>query len=901
MNNLRTASIRAFSALFAIFFTISSVAQIEEIVVTARKKAENLQDIPVQVDVLNSEKLERAGITSLEDVSKLSSAMVFDNGFSQQDTRITLRGLSPVRGRQNVAVLQDGVDLSSENLTIAGGTALINPRLFDMERVEIVKGPQSALYGRSAFAGAINYVSKKPTQEEQSSVSLTLGSESETDLRASWSGGISDDTSMGVNIAAWSRDGYHNNIPSGQPVGGEEGVGASITFNYEPNDEFTLVTRFEYSDDDYEPAAQYQQSGTTTLPIPANAIAPVNTCIIPTPTMCLAYYTTGKVISPLVTSMISNVGALPNIDDIGGAQLSVNPRTGKDYPGANRELMKLSMTATRDFNDLLIAPVTFTAITGVMEGDVFTFEDPQFRGTTNKGTYFGEIWYDQHTELFSQEYRLQSNTPDSALRWTVGIQYWEQQMQLDDKSFNTFTYLNMRPWFPPAFLNVNSPIFHGNASQYQGAICAPRTEGGEFAGCLDRGGSYWTRDTTHKSIYGMVEYDLNDSWTVTAEARFAQEDETTCGSDGNGTVDPNGVGFAGPGQSRVNPPMWTYQICGDHDENMKTPKITLTHFASDDFTFYASIAEAKKPGGISTVTGGGFSLYNPENNRYEAEEMTVYELGMKSTMMDGKMRFNADIFLQDFTDKQTATQVVNPSTGILQSKTTNAAKAEVKGVEMDIQYFVNDNLSATLSYTHLNAKYKDFTRLTAGAANLSNAGNCTIVTDAAGRNTCSIDLSGNPLENAPPNSMVLGLNYNWETSDGATWVAEADIMYQDDRYIDQFKRVYLEGYYKVDFRLGYITDDMEIIAFIDNAFDDTTTRSGYGFTDFPNMKFILPIPSFCGVAGPGAGSGIFHPNPCIREADISKSNGPSTFVLPTSHAMYFPDGRRFGIRFKRSF
>ena len=97
----------------------------------------------------------------------------------------------------------------------------------------------------------------------------------------------------------------------------------------------------------------------------------------------------------------------------------MNPRTGKDYPGANRELMKLSMTATRDFNDLLIAPVTFTAITGVMEGDVFTFEDPQFRGTTNKGTYFGEIWYDQHTELFSQEYRLQSNTPDSALRWTV--------------------------------------------------------------------------------------------------------------------------------------------------------------------------------------------------------------------------------------------------------------------------------------------------------------------------------------------------------------------------------------------------------------------------------------------------------------------------------------------------
>ena len=895
MKHSNHAYFKALAATFALIFTISSVAQIEEIVVTARKKAENLQDIPVQVDVISSEKLERAGITSLEDISKMSASMVFDNGFSQQDTRITLRGLSPVRGRQNVAVLQDGVDLSSENLTIAGGTALINSRLFDLERVEVVKGPQSALYGRSAFAGAINYVTKKPTQEKQSSISATIASESEMDLRLSWSGGISENTAVGVNFASWSRDGYHNNIVSGQPVGGEEGMAGSITFNYEPTDDFSLLTRLEYTDDDYEPAAQFQQSGTTMLPISPNAIAPVNTCIIPTPTMCLAYYTSGKVISPLVTHMPSNVGLLPNIEDIGGAQLAINPRTGKDYPGANREIMKFSMTAVKEFEN-----TTFTSITGLLDGDVFTFEDPQFRGTTNVGTSFGEIWYDQQTDLTSQEFRLQSNT-DGALRWTIGAQLWEQEMQLDDKSFNTFTFLDTRPWFPPAFLNVNTPMFHGNASTFQGAICAPMTEGGEFAGCLDRGGSYWTRDTKHKSVYAMLEYDISDSLSLTVEGRYSEEDENTCGSDGNGTVDPNGVGFAGPGRSRVNPPMWTRQICGDHTEDMITPKVTLTHFASDDFTFYASLAQAKKPGGISTVTGGGFSLYDPEDNRFEAEEMTVYELGMKSTMMDGKMRFNADIFLQDFTDKQTATQVVNPDTGILQSKTTNAAKADVKGLELDVQYYVNDNLSATLSYTHLNAKYEDFTRLTAGASNIANAGNCTIVTDSSGSSTCSIDLSGNPLENAPANSMVLGLNYNWETSNGSTWVAEADIMFQDERYIDQFKRVLLDGYYKVDLRLGYVTDNLEITAFIDNAFDDTSTRSGYGFTDFPNMKFILPIPSFCGVAGPGAGSGIFHPNPCIRPADISKSNGPSTFVLPTSHAMFFPDGRRFGIRIKRSF
>ena len=137
------------------------------------------------------------------------------------------------------------MDLSSENLTTAGGTALINPRLFDLERVEVVKGPQSALYGRSAFAGAINYITKKPTQEGGGSYSATLASENEVDLRASWSTGISDSTAMGINIASWTRDGYHDNNVTGEKIGGEEGTAVAITFNYEPSDDFSLVTRME--------------------------------------------------------------------------------------------------------------------------------------------------------------------------------------------------------------------------------------------------------------------------------------------------------------------------------------------------------------------------------------------------------------------------------------------------------------------------------------------------------------------------------------------------------------------------------------------------------------------------------------------------------------------------------
>ncbi len=885
--------------LFAIIaFSSSAFAQVEEIVVTARKKSESLQDIPVQVDVLTGEEILRKGVTSLDDIAKLSSGLTFDNGFTQSDTRISLRGLSPIRGRQNVAVLQDGVDLSSENLTLAGGTALINPRLFDLERVEVVKGPQSALYGRSAFAGAINYITKKPTQEGGIGYSATLASENEVDLRLSWSTGISDSTAMGINIASWSRDGYHDNQVTGEKIGGEEGTAVAITFNYEPSDDFSLVTRMEVSDDDLEPAAQLQISGSTILPVPSIATQPVNVCIIPAGPSCLAYYTVGNVISPLVTSMPNNVGILPDIDELGGATLSENPRTEQDYPGMNRETTRFSMTAVKEYDNF-----TFTSVTGFSKADVFTFEETGYWGSGFDHTHAGELYYEQSTETRSQELRIQSNN-DGAKRWTIGMQLWDQEMELNDGSFNAFTYLETRPFFPPAFLyNAinNNPAFNGSGAQYIAPVCAPGTVGGDAAGCLTRGMMLWNRDGKHESVYAMFEFDITDNFTLSIEGRYSDEQETVCGSDGGGTVDPNGMGFAGPGLTLLAPKMWTYRICGDHKETMFTPKMTGTYTVSDDLMFYGSAASSKKPGGISTVTGGGFNIFDPDDNRFEAEEMMVYELGIKSLLMDGRLQLNGDIFLQDFTDKQAATQVVNQTTGLLQSKVVNAASAEVKGIELDLLYLASDNLSLSLSYTHLNNEYKDFKRLTAGAANLASAGNCRIVTDSSGKNTCEIDLSGNPLENAPENAFVLGASYNWETADGRSWVIEADVVYQDDRYVDHFKRVMLDSYYKVDLRAGWVSNDFEVIAYVENAFDDVSTRSAFGFTDFNQMIYVLGIPTFCGVAGPGAGSGVSYPTPCVNAANIGQSNGPSTFVLPTSHAMYFPDGRRYGIRIKKTF
>ena len=105
------------AAIAGLLIADSGFAQIDEIIVTARKREENLQDVPVAVTAFTRDSIERRGIRRVGDIAKLTPSLQFDESFAQSDTRIVIRGLSPTRGRQNVAVLVDGIDLSSEAIT----------------------------------------------------------------------------------------------------------------------------------------------------------------------------------------------------------------------------------------------------------------------------------------------------------------------------------------------------------------------------------------------------------------------------------------------------------------------------------------------------------------------------------------------------------------------------------------------------------------------------------------------------------------------------------------------------------------------------------------------------------------------------------------------------------------
>jgi outer membrane receptor protein involved in Fe transport len=148
------------------------------------------------------------------------------------------------------------VDVSSESIGVAGGSLLISPRLLDIAQVEIVKGPQSALFGRSAFAGAISYTTQDPSSEPTRSVSMDLSSEGQYEAKGGMSGPLSDTLGYRLGVYAFTDDGYYFNKVTQQSTGGGEGRGVALSLKWEPSDNYSAKFRSEFTNDKFDPSSQ---------------------------------------------------------------------------------------------------------------------------------------------------------------------------------------------------------------------------------------------------------------------------------------------------------------------------------------------------------------------------------------------------------------------------------------------------------------------------------------------------------------------------------------------------------------------------------------------------------------------------------------------------------------------
>ncbi len=560
---------------------IVASAQIEEVVVSTRRREESLQDVPIAVSAISSEQIQRQGITDLKDVVANQPSVQFDQSYGPADNRITIRGLSNTRGRSNVAFLVDGIDTTTENLISAGSGLLANRRLLtDVERIEIVKGPQSALFGRAAFAGAFNYITKEPTDEFEGRVSIDVGDYGRRTIDGAFGGPISDTFGIRLNGVQYNEDGYYTNSITGKNVGGTDGYGGALTAVWKPADAIKVKGRVEYSDDHYDPRAVVRTPGDTAYALPDSAKTISRPVITGDPATQPAASSATNLFNfgaycpkfgydPSATPGDGSGAAfcLPGvIKDGSGLRVtqSEDPTTGADYPGTDTQTFRASLIASFDLGYGLISSYTgWTDFDGVdvYDQDYQASTAPDINGNSGRpyttsdprggriDTLLGhqESNQDASTKQFSQEFRYETQL-DGPVQFTGGVLFWQDHRELADRNNITFC---------APYGRINADVLRDENGNVVQRLSNPSDPNSNLLDVLDPttgelvyvanicdGGNdtatswqeyrrqisnpqyatAWDARTRHLSFYGRIDWEMTDDLTLSLEDRFVDEE-----------------------------------------------------------------------------------------------------------------------------------------------------------------------------------------------------------------------------------------------------------------------------------------------------------------------------------------------------------------------------------------
>ena len=771
-----------------------------EVVVTARDRTETLIDTPLSVTVLGSGEIQRANIQTFQDITRLTPSLVFDKGFSLQDTRPVIRGLPSSRGRPPVGVLVDGVDVSSESMgSSAGGSNLLNLRALDVERIEVVEGPQSALYGRVAFGGAVNYITKKPSQTFGAEIGGEAGQFGTYEIRGAITGPINDQLAFRANAYGAQSDGFYKNNITGNSINGYKSAGGGFSLNYEPVPQFTALASVVYSHDEFTPSAQYYlgfANGTdVTVPL-ASGVAGV-------------VVGTGAG-APLPASVLAPAHGTFSVP-AGGINLSRDPYTGNDFPGATLNVVRAGLHMSYRLGDF----ATLTSITSYTHATFSAREDTDFYGqpftavsgpgaggqgeplqrSSQENDNAGEV------TQWNQELRL-GRLDGGPFRWAIGGLYWFENYQQNDQT---------------ATFAVPAPFSAGLDAQLLGM------------GGLPQG--YGQRVTQHYSVYGIAEYDFLSHFTASFEGRVARETYSYIFSPLFGTAAlPNAQGIY-PIVPLASPTPATSAT------DYFTPKVLLRYTPTDDLMVYTSAARGVKPGGFSTV-----ATSSSATAQFKPEKLWNYEVGFKDRLFDRHLLLSASGFYMRYTDKQEAlvVPVTFTPTGFV-SEVTNIGGAEIKGVEASATLNPIRDLTLSLAYTYLDAKYTDYRLEVNSGAIGALINSCTPVKIGTGT-FCETNLRGNRLERSPENSLVASGRYSHPITELVSAFIEGDLRYTGNRPDDEYNKYFIPAATSVNVRIGAETGKWNAFVYIDNIFDNRAI-AGSTLTGDPfkpgSLAFVL--------------------------------------------------------------
>lgn len=631
-------------ALSSILVADAALAQDnDEVIVTARRLAETLIESPVSVAAFDESKIDELGLRSIDDIARHTAGFSFSQAFGRTTERPVIRGAANILAGVQFGV-ESGASYFIDGVYYSGDMQALDTR--GLAQVEVIKGAQSALYGRNSYSGAINFITKRPSQEGfAANAEALIAEDGETEIYGRVSTSNNEGTA-GISLSArhykYDGDSAWINADGGGQLGGEESLSLNAVLDVNPTENFSILGRIGYVDDDdgprpfrligaeqnncypgYRSGAFYSRASIYPFPTPFGGV--FNGVTTPEDNSNFQYF----------------CGNLSQFEDLAPAQTT----TAGPFFGVEREMFFGTLKTSLDLDSghtiegsfgFRDQELTTGADSNHLEGETgpgggapYVFPISEFFSIGQQDGVFYNSGENYSTD-FSAEIRF-SSPVEQRMRWSVGGFYYDFE---EDSA--TISFANTTP--------------------------------NNLGDVVD------TRSVNNKAVFGTLDYDVNEQLTVSLEARYQSETKGLLERD---TPYDNEVKF-----------------------DKFIPKAIISYDINDNSSAYASYAKGLKPGGINgpigIATGDEF---------YEEEESDAFEIGYKSRFADGRGRLTVSAYYNDISNYQLTTPVAVAGSTAINSVATNQGSAEILGVEIESSFDVTDYVTIGGSYAYTDAEF----------------------------------------------------------------------------------------------------------------------------------------------------------------------------------------------------
>ena len=727
---------------------------IEEIVVTAQKREENLQETPVSVTAFTSEAIEALGFRQSVDIT--AQTPNFSVGYPNGDTGVPAPFIRGV-GLNDFGVLNQGpIAAYTDEVYISSNAAQIF-QLLDVQRVEVLRGPQGTLYGRNATGGAVNFVSHKPTREWDGWFRAGYGSWDMTKFEGAVGGPLGDRTAFRAAFLKTDSDGWMENKLTGNDQQGIDELAWRVLVETELTDSVNVLLNVRGGKTESD-AVQYRHLGLLD--------GEGNPCDTPDirAGRCIDSFGYSEE-APYTTLSGVDVPATPDFDE-----------GNFDFEDTNdTEFWGVSLTL-----DWTLGDYQLTSITAYDDMEDFR---PEETDVSPNNTLTGELAVDQET--FSQEIRVAWE--GERYNWIIGAYY------LNDEATDNTAFDILRDFRPFTIGDdENCSASAGNPGGFCPEQFVFKTKSGT------------EQEITSFALFFDSSIQLADRWKLSAGLRYTDEEIE---HQSFFFYDEPAEGFpAQPG----------FPDEADNDFTNYSGRVVLDFQVSEDLLLYGGATSGFKAGGIQSTSDG----IAP----YDEEELLSYEVGFKSTMADGRLRFNGSAFFYDYSDLQVFAFVIVDGIGF--STISNAADAEIYGAEFEVQWLPVDNLFVNIGVGVLDTEYEDFV-------------------------IPSGDFSGNEITMSPELTVNGLIQYDFSLGDAGTLTLQTDFNYQDEVWFDALNNPLLseDDYWLWNARVSWTSADerWEVAAFGRNLGDEEYMVYAFDLSFFGFNEEMLGTPTSYGI------------------------------------------------------